>query len=186
MISDIREASQILSTGKLLLLQTDSTWGFVSSSNFPENAKRLEGFDQNIIGKEKVILVGNDAMLNHVVKEVPEIAWDLIDESEDAINLILPELSHKMKAWTDRYKNLEIRYVKEVKLAELIRFSTAPLISVQLKFEGKQSPANFAGIPDSLSNLVDGVFDKTEWKSLGHPAPAIKLGYGAEVEIVRK
>ncbi len=186
MISDSRQASLVLSSGKLLLFRTDSTWAFVCSSSHPKNIARLQAFDQNYIGEEKVILVANDAMLNQVVDEVPEIAWDLIDEANESINLILPDLSHNVKLWNELYNGLEIRYVKDKKLADLIRFSKAPLISVQAKFETKQSPANFAGLPESMIDLVDEVFEVSEWKSLGRPAPAIKLGHGAEVEIVRK
>jgi L-threonylcarbamoyladenylate synthase len=125
-------------------------------------------------------------MLNRYVKEVPELAWDIIDLSEKPTTIIYPEAAG-LPPVLQSDKGIAIRMVKNGFLNKLITRYRKPLISTSPNISGQSTPSSFHEISPEILNQADYVINLPEEKNRkAQPSAILRLGYHGEIEIIRK
>ena len=125
-------------------------------------------------------------MLNYHVKDVPELAWDLIDISEKPTTIIYTEGNHLAKNMLASDNSIAIRMVKEGFAHQLAFNYRKPIVSTSANISGASTPLSFDEISNEIKNNVDFITNKQFDKGNKKPSALIKLGLHGEIEILRK
>ena len=86
---DIKNAIEAMRKGGVILYPTDTVWGIGCDATNAEAVKRVYEIKQRDDSKALICLVDSDARLQRYVRNVPDVAWQLIDCVEKPTTLIL-------------------------------------------------------------------------------------------------
>jgi L-threonylcarbamoyladenylate synthase len=76
---DIRNAVETLRKGGVILYPTDTIWGIGCDATNEAAVRRVYDIKQRDDSKALICLVDSDARLQRYVRNVPDVAWQLID-----------------------------------------------------------------------------------------------------------
>ncbi len=88
MNEDIKLACQIMERGGVILYPTDTIWGIGCDATNEEAVKRVFEIKRRTDSKAMLVLVDTPVKLNYYVKEVPEVAWDLIEMADKPMTIM--------------------------------------------------------------------------------------------------
>lgn len=185
----IRDAIRVLEEGGLILYPTDTIWGVgcdPGNTDAIDRLLRLKGYEGP---RPLVVLVSDEAQLNRYVKEVPAVAWDLVEEAPDAsLTIIYPEGYRVAEQIKGEDGSLAIRVVKQGFCGQLLKKYGKPLVSTSANVKGQSSPAAFRDVSDRIQTGVDKVIPAhfADEHMTMKASSVIKLGEKGEVEVVRK
>ncbi len=80
---DIKNAVEVLRKGGVILYPTDTVWGIGCDATNAEAVKRVYEIKQRDDSKALICLVDSDARLQRYVRQVPDVAWQLIDSLQE-------------------------------------------------------------------------------------------------------
>ena len=80
---DIKNAVAVLKRGGVILYPTDTVWGIGCDATNAEAVKRVYEIKQRDDSKALICLVDSDARMQRYVRQVPDVAWQLIDSLKD-------------------------------------------------------------------------------------------------------
>ena len=127
---DIRNAVETMRKGGVILYPTDTVWGIGCDATNPEAVKRVYDIKQRDDSKALICLVDSDARLQRYIRNVPDVAWQLIDSLQDIdakpTTLILDEAINLVENLIAEDGNIGIRITNEPFSKELCyRFQKA-------------------------------------------------------------
>ena len=85
---DIRKACEVMEKGGVILYPTDTIWGIGCDATNEEAVKRIFEIKHRADSKAMLILIDTAAKLNYYVKDVSDVAWDLIDLADKPMTII--------------------------------------------------------------------------------------------------
>lgn len=151
----MQKAIEILRNGGIILYPTDTIWGIGCDATNPDAVKKIYDLKQRAASKSMIVLLEKDTQLNRYVKQIPEIAWDIVEFAEKPTTIIYPEgynLAHNVLA---EDKSIAIRIVKEGFCHDLIRKFGKPLVSTSANISDNKSPLSFKDIDPRILEGVD-------------------------------
>ncbi len=187
MNEDLRQAIKVLTAGGLILYPTDTIWGIGCDATNVEAVRKIYRLKQREDSKAMIILLDSENRLPHYVREIPEIAWQLIDVSDKPLTIIYPGAKNLASNLIAENGSVGIRIVKDDFCRSLIMQFKRPIVSTSANISGKPAPALY----DEISaEIKDGVDYKVKWRqeelSPGKPSSIIELGIGGEFKILRR
>ena len=90
MEDDIKKACEVMEKGGIILYPTDTTWGIGCDATNEDAVKRVYEIKKRIDSKALIVLVDKPVKVEFYVREVPEIAWDLIDVADKPLTIVYP------------------------------------------------------------------------------------------------
>lgn len=185
MDSIINEALTVLRQGGIILYPSDTIPGLgCDATNEPAVAKVFEVKNRSE-NKNLILLVSSEAMLQRYVKEVPEVAWDILDYADKPTTIIYSDGMNLPKNALAADGSIGIRIVKSGYLNKMIHKLGKPLVSTSANFSNETSPKTMEEIPQSLLDKVDFIVNLPS--ETGNKASAIiKLEVNGEFKIIRK
>ena len=182
----LQEAVEYLKVGKVILYPTDTIWGLGCDATNEEAVAKLLKIKKRDTSKSQVCLVGDDAMLNQIVVDVPALAWDLIDESSTPLTLVLPDSKGLATNVVAEDKSVAVRMIKNGDLQQLLRRFRKPLVSTSANISGEPSPKTFNDISNEILDQVDLIVELEISGMTNKPSSIIKLKMNGEITILRK
>jgi L-threonylcarbamoyladenylate synthase len=187
MQQDIDKAIEILRAGGIILYPTDTVWGIGCDATNADAVSKIYKLKQREETKSMLVLVENqDRILRHV-KEVPEMAWQLIELSEKPITIIYPGACGLAANLISEDKTIGIRVASDEFCQKLIGRLNRPLVSTSANISGNTAPSVFAEIQEEIKQGVDYV---VQWRqddlTRAQPSSIVKLGVNNEFDIIRK
>jgi L-threonylcarbamoyladenylate synthase len=183
---DVQQAAEAVRDGKVILYPTDTIWGLGCDASNPQALEKLMKIKQRDPSKGFIILIDQDSKLHRYVKDVPEVAWDLLDVATDPLTIVFDNginLAPLVKADDG---SIAIRVCKDDFCKELLSKLKAPLVSTSANISGEPSPENFSQVNPQIINSVDyAVKHRQQEKAKGKASSIIKLGSGGEVKVLR-
>lgn len=184
---DIREAINVMNRGGVILYPTDTIWGIGCDATNEEAVKRVYEIKQRIDSKALITLVDSDTKVEFYVRDVPEVAWDLIEYANKPLTIIYDNarnLAHNLLAQDG---SVGIRVTRETFSRELCMRMKRAIVSTSANISGTPSPKNFADISEEIKQAVDYICTSRREETQNPPASSIiKLGAGAEVTVIRE
>ena len=176
--------------GGVILYPTDTVWGIGCDATNAEAVKRVYDIKQRDDSKALICLVDSDNRLQRYVRNVPDVAWQLIDslgEGARPTTLILDGATGLAPNLIAEDGSIGIRITREPFSRELCyRFQKA-IVSTSANVSGEPPAQNFRDIDPRLLDAVDYVCWSRRQEHQPHqPSSIIRLGQGGEVEIIRK
>jgi len=186
MIDEIYKAIDVLKAGGIILYPTETVWGLGCDATNSEAVAKIYALKQREDQKAMIILVDKVDNAAKYVQDMPEVAWQLWEISEDPLTLILPEGRGVAKNALPKENTIAIRVTSHKFCKELIRRLGRPLISTSANITEKATPKYYEDVPKEIKNGVDMVVNPTfAGKLSGQPSSIIKVGHGATIEVIR-
>jgi L-threonylcarbamoyladenylate synthase len=184
---DIKESLNALRKGGIILYPTDTIWGLgcdPTNESAVNSIFRLKSREEN---KSLIILADGISMIERYVKDVPEIAFELIEVSDTPLTIIYPSGKNLAPGVCSEDGSIAIRICNEEFCSELISRFRKPIVSTSANFSGKLSPANFSEIDANLISKVDFVVKyRQDDRSKNSSSPVIKINKDGTIAIIRK
>jgi L-threonylcarbamoyladenylate synthase len=184
---DIAKALEVLRAGGVILYPTDTIWGIGCDATNSSAVKRIYEIKQREDAKGMLILLENPNLLNSYISEVPEIAWDLIEVTDNPLTIIYPGAKNLANNLLANDRSIGIRITNEPFTQQLIQRFRKPVVSTSANISGQKSPQNFGEISEEVKRSVDYIVNyRQDDLSRSNPSGIIKLGVGGQIEIIRK
>ena len=184
---DIKNAVEVLRKGGVILYPTDTVWGIGCDATNAEAVSRVYAIKHRDDSKALICLVDSDARLQRYVRDVPAVAWELLDVVTKPTTMILDGAVNLAPNLIADDGSIALRITQEPFSKELCyRFQKA-LVSTSANISGEPAAANYCDISDDIINAVDYVcFSRRQEHKPHTPSSIIKLKADGEVTIIRK
>ena len=188
---DIKQAVEVLRKGGVILYPTDTVWGIGCDATNAEAVKRVYDIKQRDDSKALICLVDSDNRLQRYVRNVPDVAWQLIDslKKSDArpTTLILDGAVNLAPNLIAEDGSIALRITQEAFSKELCyRFQKA-LVSTSANISGEPAAQNYCDIDPRIVEAVDYVCWTRRQEHKPHqPSSIIRLRQDGQVTIIRK
>lgn len=184
---DIRTAVQTLRQGGLILYPTDTIWGIGCDASNEEAVRRIFQLKRREDSKAMICLVDSANRMQRYLRQVPDVAWDLVEFAEKPLTLILDGAVNLAPSLIAEDGSVGFRVTRENISHELcFRFERA-IVSTSANISGEPSPACFNEITDEIKQGVDYVMrSRQNDTSKSKPSQIIKLSLDGRVQIIRK
>ena len=184
---DIKKAVEVMRRGGTILYPTDTIWGIGCDATNPEAVAKVYALKQRDDSKALICLVDSDARLQRYVRNVPDVAWDLMELATKPTTVILDNAANLAQNLIAEDGSIGIRITNEPFSKELCyRFQKA-LVSTSANISGEPAAQNYCDIDPRILEAVDYVCWSRRQEHKPHtPSSIIKLKANGEVTIIRK
>jgi len=189
---DIKQAIETMRKGGVILYPTDTVWGIGCDATNIEAVKRVYQIKQREDSKALICLVDSDARMQRYFRNVPDVAWQLIDSLKEApdakpTTIILDGAINLAPNLIAEDGSLGIRITNEPFSKELCyRFQKA-IVSTSANISGEPAAQNYCDIDPRILEAVDYVCWTRRQEHKPHtPSSIIKLKENGEVTVIRK
>jgi L-threonylcarbamoyladenylate synthase len=186
MQEEIHKAYEIIKNGGIILYPTDTVWGIGCDATNEEAVKKIYALKQREESKSMIVLLNGERMMYNVFKEIPEVAWQILDLSEKPTTLILDNPRNVAKNIIAEDNTLGVRMVTEPFCFKLMERMKKPLVSTSANISGMFTPKTFKEISPEIIKGVDYVVNLHHEKICDKPSTIIKLSLDNQVKIIRK
>ena len=185
MQKEISNALQTLRDGGLILYPTDTVWGIGCDATNAEAVKKIYQLKKRDDHKAMVCLVADDRMLNKYVKEIPKVAFDIFDVSDDPITIVYDHAQNLAANLIAEDQSIAIRIPNDEFCFQLIRRFGNAIVSTSANISGDRTPQSFQEIDPHILKGVDYVVNLHREKICTKPSSIIKLSANGQVKIIR-
>lgn len=187
MKEDIDKALDILYNGGLILYPTDTIWGIGCDATNEEAVAKIYDLKRRSDNKALITLIDNPIKLDYYLKQTPELAWDLIELTENPLTIIYDDARNLASNLIGEDGSIAIRVTAEKFSNELCKRFRKAIVSTSANISGEPSPLNFNDISDTIKDGVDYIIkyrqdDTTQKKA----SSIIKLGNDSQIKIIRE
>lgn len=183
---DIRKAVETMRKGGVILYPTDTVWGIGCDATNAEAVARIYEIKHRDDSKAMICLVDSDARLQRYVRNVPEVAWDLLELAEKPTTVILDNAVNLAPNLMAADGSIAMRITREPFSKELCYRFQKPIVSTSANISGEPAAQNYMDISQDILNAVDYVCWSRRQEHKPHkPSSIIKLSEDGEVKIIR-
>ena len=199
MNTEIQKVVEVLRQGGVVLYPTDTVWGIGCDATNPEAVARIYEIKKREDSKSLVLLASDMDMICRYVKEVPEMAIQLVEVNDKPMTIIYPGAVSGPKGDMKVCRHcLAFNTVAEdgtvgirVPMMDFCRQLVAklgrPIVSTSANISGEPTPKNYAEISDEIKSAVDHIVEPSlEKGATGQSSSIIKVGLDYSIEIIRK
>lgn len=173
--------------GGVILYPTDTVWGIGCDATNAEAVSRVYEIKKRSDSKAMICLVDSDARLQRYVRNVPNVAWDLLDCVDKPTTVILDGAVNLAPNLIAEDGSVALRITGEAFSKELCYRFQKPVVSTSANISGEPAAQNYRDISQEIIDSVDYVCWTRRQEHKPHkPSAIIKLGQGGEIQIIRK
>ncbi len=198
----LAEAVKVLREGGVILYPTDTIWGIGCDATNPEAVAKVYGIKKRPDSKSLVLLADSLDMVGRYVREIPDIAVQLVEVNDRPMTIIYPDAicgkapAEGSKAVADKHflayntvaedGSVGIRVPMNEFCRNLCYKLGRPVVSTSANVSGEPSPERYSQIPQEIISAVDYVVESyLERDSQGKASQIIKVGLRGEIQIIR-
>lgn len=184
---ELNRALEILKNGGVILYPTDTVWGIGCDATNEAAVSRVFAIKRRSDSKSLVLLASDMDMICRYVKQIPEIAVDLVDVSVSPMTIIYPDAIGLAPNVVAEDGSVGIRIPMNDFCRRLCEKLHRPIVSTSANISGEVTPKRFAEISVEILSAVDySVAAELEKGSTGKSSSILKVGVNSEIEIIRK
>ncbi|WP_396175819.1 L-threonylcarbamoyladenylate synthase [Flavobacterium sp.] len=184
--TEIQKAFEVIQQGGIILYPTDTVWGIGCDAANAEAVQKIYDLKMRQESKSMIVLMNGEKMIYNVFKDIPEVAWQILDLSEKPTTLILDKPRNVAPNIIADNQSLAVRIVKEPFCYKLMERMKRPLVSTSANITGQPTPKSFKEISPEIIKGVDYVVNLHREKICDKPSTIIKLTLDSKVQIIRK
>ena len=196
---EIQKALEVLRSGGIILYPTDTVWGIGCDATDPEAVAKVFAIKRREDSKSLVLLASDMDMICRYVKEVPEMAIQLVEVNDKPMTIIYPgAVAGEKGVMKQDRRALAFNAVAEdgtvgIRIPmmdfcqQLVARLGRPIVLTSANISGEPTPKKFAEISPAIRDAVDHIVDPAlERGATGHSSSIIKVGLDYSIEIIRK
>ncbi len=176
-----------MNRGGVILYPTDTVWGIGCDATNEEAVRRVYEIKRRADSKAMLVLVDSTVKVDFYVREVPDVAWDLMELSTKPLTIIYEGARNLASNLLAADGSVGIRVTSEEFSKRLCQQFRKAIVSTSANVSGEPSPANFSEVSEEIKSAVDYVVNFRQ-EEMDHPKPSsiIKLGQGGLIKIIRE
>ena len=203
MREEIQKALETLLAGGIILYPTDTVWGIGCDATDPEAVAKIYAIKNREDSKSLVLLASDMDMICRYIKEVPEMAVQLVEVNDKPMTIVYPgavcgarpddsgkvRKSNHCLAYNTVAEDgtVGIRIPMMEFCQQLISRFGRPIVSTSANISGEATPKKYAEISEAVKSAVDHTVDPAlEKGATGQSSSIIKVGLDYSIEIIRK
>lgn len=183
---DIRNAVEVMKKGGVILYPTDTVWGIGCDATNASAVAKIYKIKKREETKAMICLVDNDNRIQRYVRDVPEVAWDVMNLSTRPTTVILDGADGLANNLVAEDGSIAMRITKEEFSKELCYRMQKPIVSTSANISGEPTAQNYRDISKEILDAVDYVCWTRRNEHQPHqPSSIIRLTKNGEVTIIR-
>lgn len=183
---DIKKAVEVMRQGGVILYPTDTVWGIGCDATNPEAVARVYKIKHRDDSKALICLVDSEARLQRYVRNVPEVAWQVMELAMQPTTVILDNATGLAENLIAEDGSIAMRITGEPFSKELCYRFQKPIVSTSANISGQPAAENYKDISEELINSVDYVcYSRKQEKKPHTPSKILRIRLNGEVEIIR-
>ena len=184
---DVRRAVEVMRRGGVVLYPTDTVWGIGCDATNADAVRRVYEIKRREESKALIVLVDSMAKLTGCVREVPDMAWSLVELADKPLTIIYDGARNMAENLIAEDGSVAIRITAERFSKTLCERMRVPVVSTSANVSGEPTPKNFAEISREIVEAVDYVVRYRQYDAAqSNPSSIIKLGVNGEVKVIRE
>ncbi len=173
--------------GGVILYPTDTIWGIGCDATNEDAVRRVYEIKQRQDSKAMLVLVDSSVKVDFYVRDVPEVAWNLIDLADKPLTIIYSGARNLAANLLAEDGSVGIRVTNEDFSKRLCQQFRKAIVSTSANISGQPSPKNFSEISEEVKSAVDYIVGyRQEEMSNPKPSSIIKLDKGGVIKIIRE
>jgi len=187
MENELQNALKVIEKGGTILYPTDTIWGIGCDATKSKAVSKIYNIKNRVESKSMIILLSDFEQLHHYVKQVPEVAADLIRSIDKPLTIIYDGAQNLAKNLIASDGTIAIRIVKHDFCRALIQRLGKPLVSTSANLSGNPAPLFFAHVKDTIKSKVDYIVNlEQDLKTINKPSTIIKLDKAGNYTLIRE
>lgn len=186
MFDDINKTLEVLNNGGIILYPTDTVWGIGCDATNPEAVKKVFDLKNRDNNKGLIVLVNGDRMMHYIFNDIPEVAWQILDLSENPTTLILDKPKNIAPNIVAEDNTLAVRMVKDAFCQKLLERFKKPIVSTSANLSGEPTPISYNEISMTIKNSVDYRVNHNRSAQNSKPSTLIKISLDNQVKVIRQ
>lgn len=183
---DIQNAVKVLREGGVILYPTDTIWGIGCDATNPEAVKKVYEIKKRDDSKALICLVDSDARIQRYVRNVPDVAWDILELATKPTTVILEGVNGLAENLMGEDNSVGFRITQEEFSKQICYKFQNPVVSTSANISGEPSAQTFKQISQEIIDAVDYVCSFRRGDNTKHqPSSIIRLKKNSEVQIIR-
>ena len=183
---DIAEAVKVMRAGGVILYPTDTVWGIGCDATNAEAVAKIYAIKKRAESKAMICLVDSANRIQRYVRNVPEVAWDVMTMSEKPTTVILDGADGLAKNLIAEDGSIAMRITQEPFSKELCYRMQKPIVSTSANISGEPAAQNYCDISEEIRNAVDYICTSRRQEHQPHkPSSIIRIRQNGEFEIIR-
>lgn len=183
---EIKRACDVLHRGGVILYPTDTVWGIGCDATNEEAVRRVYEIKRRADSKAMLVLVDSDVKVQGYIREVPTVAWDLIELAEKPLTIIYDGARNLAANLVADDGSVGMRVTREEFSRQLCFRFRKPIVSTSANISGDPSPRSFAEISEEIKQSVDYIVAvRQNEPPCATPSSIVKLGAGGLVKVIR-
>lgn len=184
---DIQNAVNVMKDGGVILYPTDTVWGIGCDATNSEAVAKVYNIKKRDDSKALICLVDSEARLQRYVRNVPEVAWQVMEYAVKPTTVILDNAVNLAPNLVADDGSIAMRVTHEAFSKELCYIFQKPIVSTSVNISGEPAAQNFRDIAPELIEAADYVcFSRRQEHKPHTPSSIIKIKEDGEVTIIRK
>lgn len=184
---EINRTLETLKSGGVIIYPTDTIWGIGCDATNSEAVKKVFAIKQRAENKSLIILVDDENKLEGYVKEVPPVAWELIEYAEKPLTIIYPGAKNLAPEVVAEDGTVAIRLVRDEFCKKLIQKFRKPIVSTSCNISGEPNAVTYKDINPRILEQADYVVNlRREDSNPARPSTIIKLEVNGVFKFIRK
>ena len=156
---EVKKSVTVLQKGGIILYPTDTIWGIGCDATDVHAVQKIIRLKLRSPEKSFVVLVSSISMLERYVKDIPAIAYDLIDLTERPLTIVFSKPQYLPNEILASDGSIAVRVVRHPFCQKLIDSIKKPIISTSANLANEPSPPYFSAIDDTIKLGVDYIVD---------------------------
>ena len=187
MKTEIDKALSVLKNGGVILYPTDTVWGLGCDATNETAVAKINLIKGRASDKSFIILLDNDNKIQSYVSEVPDVAYELIEYSENPLTIIFSGAKNLAPGVINNDGTVGIRIVKHDFCLQLLQKFRKPITSTSANISGSPTPQTFDEISEEIRDAVDYIVDwEQQITTPKKPSTIMKLGPGGQFSFIRR
>lgn len=185
--ADIDSAVAVLRRGGVIVYPTDTVWGIGCDATDSEAVRRVFEIKRRADAKALISLVGDVAMLERWVDDIPDVAYELLDAAVNPLTVVYDHPHGLAPELLAEDGSAAIRVCHDSFCRALCRGLRKPLVSTSANVSGSPTPKCFSDISEEILGAADYVAQaRRDDVGGGRPSSIVKLSSGGLINIIRK
>ena len=185
--TDIKNAIEVMRKGGVILYPTDTVWGIGCDATNPEAVAKVYAIKHRDDSKAMICLVDSDTRLQRYVRNVPEVAFQIMELATKPTTVIFESAVNLPDNLVAEDRSIAMRITQEPFSKELCYRFQKPIVSTSANISGEPAAQNYKDISEELLNAVDYVcFSRRQEKNPHTPSSIIKIMNNGEINIIRQ
>lgn len=183
---DLRQAVATLRRGGLILYPTDTVWGIGCDATNSEAVAKVFALKQRAEAKSMLVLVDSATRAQNYVKDIPDVAYDMLDIADKPLTLILDNALGLAPNLIAEDGSVGIRVTNEKFSHDLCYRFMKAVVSTSANISGHPAAAIY---PEIEKEIIDGVDYVVRYRrddtKRSKPSSIVKLKADGQVTVIR-